>query len=98
MPDWYYFVRPTYSGSYRWIAFARRTPFPPDFDVFRNRAEIWFQFGQTPEEARAKLQAELTALPPSRAQRVRSSIRKRGAAWIAIGLIFAAIATARFLT
>lgn len=54
MPDCNYFARPTYTGSYRWIDFARRTPFDADFDVFRDRDEIWFQIWPYPRRGQDK--------------------------------------------
>lgn len=61
---WYYFVRTGRNGVTGWIAYAKPTPFGPnpdtDFDAMREPGEVWFQFGQTSEEALANLRAELT--------------------------------------
>lgn len=58
---WHYIIRPARNGGQGWIAMAKREPFQTDCAV-SEPGPLWFEFGATEAEARAKIEAETRRL------------------------------------
>ena len=57
----HYIVRQCRNGTPGWIAMAKKEPFVTDGDGINEPGDLWFCFGVTEDEARAKIKAEVRA-------------------------------------
>lgn len=62
MAQWHYLIRSAQNGLEGWIAMAKREPFVCDGHPVHEPGDLWFQFGDTEAEARAKIEAEVKAM------------------------------------
>ncbi len=61
----YYACRKTHHPSNRWIAWAGPEPLLTDGPLFEPQKDIWFQIGESEEEAMEQLKKEMLDVFPN---------------------------------
>ena len=62
MTGWHYIIRRCHHDRSQWLALAKRERFITDGDPIAEPGDLWFEFGASEAEARAKIEAETRSM------------------------------------